>query len=166
MGLFKKIFSEDILVSEKNQHKYKLLLSLESKRDSYIISYLDNNCKITKEINENDLQNLKFIQKTKNLYYKKFRDVDADTVLNEMDTGSTGAGGISTDVAGVGGTASEPFSDDFYAPDDARNLFGSGDKKKKKGKKKKKSGNLNKNDPNFPTVQRPKITDMINNGKK
>ena len=155
MGLFKKIFNDNILFSEKTENKYKLLLSLESKKDNYIISYIDNNCKITREITEQQLDSLKFRQRTKNLYYNKFRDVDTTTVLNEMDAG--GAGGISTDSAGVGGTASEPFSDDFYAPNDARNLFGSGEKKNKKKAKK-----LNKNDPKFPVVKRPKIKDMIN----
>lgn len=158
MGLFKKIFNEDILFSEKKENKYKLLLTLESNDDNYIISYVDKNCKITKTLTEKDLNNLKFIQRTKNLYYKKFRDIDAETVLNEMTSGSTGAGGISTDVAGVGGTADDQFSSDFYAPDDARNLFGTDNKKAKKKKKK----DVNKNDPNFPVVKRPKIKDMIN----
>ena len=52
---------------------------------------------------------------------------------------------VTADV-GVGSTAPDQFSSDFYAPNDARNIFGKG-----KGK--------------FPITRRPKIKDTLMKSK-
>lgn len=167
MGMFKKVFSEKVFFSESKKNKFKLLLNLEYVDNKYILSYVDGNIKSTKTIEEKELPKYVFIERTKNLYYKKFREVDPESLITEMDSGSTGAGGISTDVAGVGGTADSQFSDDFYAPDDARNLFGHGEGGSKKKKKKKNKKKKDKSDPKFPTIKRPKINDVfMKDGKK
>ena len=58
-------------------------------------------------------------------------------VLEENNTaGSGGVFGLSAEIGQHGGDVG---NSDWYAPGDARNLFGSGEKKKKKKKKKKKS---------------------------
>jgi hypothetical protein len=141
MGLFKKLNEENIMFTKKGEHKYKLVLALESNKDSIIITYLDQNIKRKFQITEKSIDDYKFIQRTKNFFYKKYVDVDPKTIIKEMVTGD----------AGVGGTAPDQFSSDFYAPGDARNLFGTKSNKKppmvrrnfpetimKQGKKKKK----------------------------
>lgn len=131
MAMFKKLFNENIMFTKKGEHKYKLVLNLEKKDDSFIISYLDDKVKHKLQITEKSLGDYEFIQRTKNFFYKKYIKLNEKTI-NEMVTGD----------AGVGGTAPDQFSSDFYAPGDARNLFGSGKSK-------------------FPMTRRPKITDTL-----
>lgn len=144
MGLFKKLNEESIMFTKRGERKYKLVLALESKKDSIIITYLDKNVKHKFQITEKSIGNYKFIQRTNNLFYKKYRDIDPQSLIKEMDTGDVG----------IGGTAPDQFSGDFYAPDDARNIFGTKSNKKppivrrnfpetimKQGKKKKKIDN-------------------------
>ena len=137
MGLFKKLFKNDILFSEKGENKFKLILNLESSDNSIIISYLDGKIKNKIQINEKKIDNYKFIMKTDRLFYEKYKKVSSDFIINEMDTAA----------AGVGGTADSQFSSDFYAPDDARNIFGTKNKK-------------------MPIVRRNKITDTFTKSKK
>lgn len=131
MALFKKLFNENILFTKKSERKYKLVLNLEKKDDFFIISYLDDKIKHRLQITEKCLGDYEFIQKTKNVFYKKYRKLTEKTI-NEMVTAD----------AGVGSTAPDQFSSDFYAPGDARNLFGTGKSK-------------------FPMTRRPKITDTL-----
>ena len=139
MGLFKKIFKNDILFSEKGKNKFKLILNLESSKsdNSIILSYLDGQIKDKIKINEKKINDYNFIMKTDKLFYEKYKKVTPDFLINEMDTAGVG----------VGGTADSQFSSDFYAPDDARNIFGGKNKKQ-------------------PIVRRPKITDTITKTKK
>jgi len=129
---FKQLFNEDLLFSKKGEHKYKQVISLEKSDNNYIISYIDSKVKKKINLNEKSLNNYNFIQKTKNLFWKKYNKVDVSKLIKEMTTGD----------AGVGGTSVDQFSDDFYAPDDARNIFGTTNKK-------------------MPVIRRNKITDTL-----
>lgn len=137
MGLFKRLFKNDILFSEKKENKFKLILNLESSDNSIIISYLDGKIKSKIQIDKKNIDRYKFIMKNDRLFYEKYTKVTPDFIINEMDTA----------VAGVGGTADSQFSGDFYAPNDARNIFGTKNKK-------------------MPIVRRNKITDTFTKTKK
>jgi hypothetical protein len=148
MGLFKKLNEEHILFTKKGEQKYKLVLAMESSKDSVIITYLDNNIKHKLQITEKSVDDYKFIERTNNFFYKKYKDVNPRSIIKEMDTGG----------AGIGATGDQ-FSSDSYATGDARNLFGNQNKKtpmvrrnfpetimktKKKKKSKKKDGKKEK----------------------
>jgi hypothetical protein len=136
MGLFRKIYNQKVIFSEKSNRNYKLLLSLESINNDYIITYVDDKINKRNVISKNNLNKYVFLERTKNKFYKKYNKIDPLTLVKEMDTGDVG----------IGGTADSTFSGDFYAPDDARNIFG-GNKKP-------------------PIVKRPDITDQITKKKK
>jgi len=139
MGLFKKITDKKILFTQINEHKYKLLINIiKESDDSLIINYIDDNIKKKITLKEEKiLSNYRFIEKTKNLYYKKYIPVDPKgLIINEMELAD----------AGIGGTAENQFSSDFYAPNDARNIL---------------SGNKTP-----PIIRRNKITDTITKSKK
>ena len=72
-------------------------------------------------------------------------DIYFQQIMNEMTTASIGIGGTATDLAS---------SSDFYAPGDARNLFGSGAPFTKKKRKKKKKVTEKKR---IPIIRRPRI---------
>ena len=112
MGLFKKGFSEKVFFAEKKDCKFKVLLSLESKDNNVIISYLDGKSKRKRQITEKSLNDYLFVEKTKNLFYKKFKEINPSSLLKEMDTGGAGIGGTATDMGA-------PTSD-TYATGDAR----------------------------------------------
>ena len=141
MGLFKKVFSEKIFFTEKKDCKFKLLLSLESKNKNIIISYVDGKNKRRQQITENSLKDYLFIERTTNLFYKTFKEVESSTIIKEMDTSGAGIGGTATDMGAP--------SSDTYATGDARNMFGSYGKDKK-----------------MSMIRRNKITDGINTPKK
>lgn len=137
MGFFKKLFKNDILFSEKRKNKFKLILNIESVKDSFIISYLDGKIKNKIVISEKQIKDYMFIMKTENLFYEKYKKVSPDFIINEMDTAS----------ANVDATGDTQFSGDFYAPNDARNLFGAKNKK-------------------LPIIRRPMITYTLSKSKK
>lgn len=138
MGLFKRITEQNLMFTKRGEHKYKVLLNLEKTDDSYIISYLDDKIKHKIKITEKSINDYVFLEKSKNFFYKKYLKVDPQDLIKEMDTGGVG----------VGGTAPDQFSGDFYAPNDARNIWGTDSNKKP------------------PMVRRPKITDTFNKSKK
>jgi len=197
MATFKNMFLENILFTKRGENKFKPVLQLESKNNDIILSYLDNDIKREIKLNEKELSEYRFIEKTNNLFHKKhieikdpssliketnviqysmtrlgsgvYRKISSVTkldegieitfvdnyedktlvienghlvdyaflkrtnnkmefnkidIIKEMDTGAVG----------VGGTADSTFSSDFYAPGDARNIFG-GNKKPKMAKR-------------------------------
>lgn len=130
--MFKKLMNENVMFTKKGERKYKLILNLERKsQDSIIIHYVDDKIKHKLQITEKSLGDYDFIKRTKNFFYKKYVKLDTQTI-NEMVTGD----------AGVGSTAPDQFSGDFYAKGDARNPFGTGNTK-------------------FPITRRPKIKDTL-----
>tara|TARA_R110000764_G_scaffold128197_2_gene215946 strand:+ start:516 stop:977 length:462 start_codon:yes stop_codon:yes gene_type:complete len=148
MGLLKKLYNKRILFAEKNTKNYKLVLSLESDGDDYIISYVNGKINRRDTLSEKELNKYTFIEKTGNSFYKKYKPVDPMTIVTEMDTGSAGIGGTATDLGAPNG--------DTYATGDARmpKVIGSKKKcKKKKGKKKCKT--------ETPMITRTSITDTF-----
>ena len=149
MGLFKRLTEQNIMFTKQGEHEYKVVLSVESVKDSIIVTYLDGKNKQKLELTENSLNEYRFIEKTKNLFYKKYKNIDPSSLIKEMDTGGVGFG-----------DAGSVFSGDTYAPGDARvpkaiggmtrrnfpeTITGSSKKTKKKTKKRtKKNGKKRK----------------------
>lgn len=134
MSIFKKIYEEKTFFSKKHENKYSLVLAIESSKDSFILTYLDGKIKSKLSIKKENISNYKFLQRTRNLFYNKYKPVSSDEVIKEMVTGDVG----------IGGTAPDQWSGDFYAKGDARNVTSQ----------------------QFPMTRRPKITDTIFGGKK
>ncbi len=115
MGIFKKVFNETIMFSKKGERGYRLILTLESQNNNIIIHYLEGKIKKKINISENNISQYKFLQKTNNLFYKKYTEVNPNDLIHEMDTGD----------AGIGGTATDPGSYEIpYADGDNRNVVG------------------------------------------
>lgn len=137
MSIFRKIVNEKYLFSEKGKNSFKLVLAIESaKNDEYILSYIDGKSKKKIKLNKENLQKYDFIKRTNNHFYKKYVKITESEILNEM---------VTADV-GVGGTAPDQFSGDFYAQGDARNIFGT--------------------NKQLPVIKRPKIKDTFLKTKK
>lgn len=100
MGEFKKIFNENIMFSKKGERKYNMILNLESTDDSIIITYVEDKIKKKIKLSESNINNYNFIQRTKNLFYKKYNKISVNDIISEMDTGDAGIGGTAT-TAGV-----------------------------------------------------------------
>jgi hypothetical protein len=148
MGIFKKVFNETILFSKKGERGYRLILNLESNNNNIIIHYIEGKIKKKINISENNISNYKFLQKTNNLFYKKYKEITPNDLISEMDTGD----------AGIGGTSESPGSYSIdYADGDNRNVVGNQfpmtrrskitdtfTKSKKKKKKKRSNGKKQK----------------------
>jgi hypothetical protein len=147
MGLLKKLYNKRILFSEKNKRDYKLVLSLESDGDDYIISYVNGKINRRDALSEKELNKYTFIEKTGNMFYKKYNVINPKTIVTEMDTGGVGIGDTATDLGAPNG--------DTYATGDARmpKVIGSKTCKKKKGKKKCKT--------DVAMIKRPAIKDTL-----
>jgi len=142
MGIFKKVFNETILFSKKGERSYRLILTLESINNNIIIHYLEGKIKKKINISENNISHYKFLQKTNNLFYKKYTEVNPNDLINEMDTSSAGIGGTATDP----GVYEIPHADgdhrnvtDHQFPMTRRSKITDTFLNKKKKKKKKKS---------------------------
>lgn len=114
----------------------------KSNTSGYIIEHVDLKSNTKKKLVIENLNELKFYLKTNNIYYKKFKKIGPEKVIEEMMSADVGFDSNTTDHG-------EPTSD-TYAPGDSRNLFGSGKSSKKKKKKSKKD----KSSPDFPVVRR------------
>lgn len=117
-NLFKKIFENAILFKNNKTKNYNLVLEVNKTDNQYIVTYLEGKINKKEIIDENNIKNYSFLQKTNNYFYKKYKPVSITEIIKEMDTSA----------AGVGGASDSQFSSDFYAKGDARNLFGKNSK--------------------------------------
>lgn len=133
---------------KKSRDKFKIE-KITKKEDVYIVEGFNQYNKRTElEITKTNISNFLFRENLKIVEPKK---------IYQQFLEDAGGGGMSTASANVGGTGDSAFSGDFYAPDDARNLYGAypakpmkrdlfktyevkKKKKKRKIKKKKKNG--------------------------